>query len=235
MMDQNSGVKNFFYTDEILNELETSLSRERLGTYLAATGGDREKAIRLYIWNTEVSAAFYAPLQGLEVALRNAMHRRLAERYGPAWYDNPDAGLDGGALDRLESARSGLKQSDPPQVVAALSFGFWVSLLGPGGRIDARRARRKANYEMTLWRPALRGVFVHRRPLNRGQAHRPLDDLRILRNRIAHHEPIFRKNLTLHHERLLDVAGWISPVTRAWIEHLSRVPAIIESTAGGTP
>ena len=231
MMDRKAGVKNFFYTDEILNELETSLSRERLGTYLAATGGDREKAIRLYIWNTDVSAAFYGPLQGLEVALRNAMHHRLAGRYGPIWYDNPAAGLDGGALDRLESAKSGLKQGNPPQLVAALSFGFWVSLLGSGGRIDARR---RANYEMTLWRPTLRGVFAHRRLLTRRQAHRPLDDLRLLRNRIAHHEPIFRQNLALHHERLLDVAGWISPATRAWIEHHSRVPAIIESAAGGT-
>ena len=232
MMDREPSVKNFFYTDEILDELETSLSRERLGTYLVATGGDREKAIRLYIWNTEVSAAFYGPLQGLEVALRNAMHRLLAGRYGPAWYDNPAAGLDAGALDRLESARSGLKQGNPSQVVAVLSFGFWVSLLGPGGRIDARR---RANYEMTLWRPALRGVFAHRRPLTRRQVHRPLDDLRILRNRIAHHEPIFRQNLALHHERLLDVAGWISPATRAWIEHHSRVLTIIESAAGGIP
>lgn len=234
MVDPKPGVKNFFYTAEILDELETALSRERLRTYLAATGGDREKAIRLYIWNTEVSAAFYGPLQGLEVALRNAMHRRLAERYGPAWYDNPDAGLDGGALERLESARSGLKRtnSDPPQVVAALSFGFWVSLLGPGGRIDARR---RANYEMTLWRPALRGVFVHRRPLKRSQSHRPLNELRKLRNRIAHHEPIFTRNLALQHGRLLDVTGWISPATRAWIEHHSRVPSIIEWTADGSP
>ena len=232
MMDRERSVKNFFYTDEILNELETSLSRERLRTYLDATGGDREEAIRLYIWNTDVSAAFYGPLQGLEVALRNAMHHRLAGRYGPAWYDNPAAGLDVGALDRLESARSGLKQGNPPQLVPALSFGFWVSLLGPGGRIDARH---RANYEMTLWRPALRGVFAHRRLLTRRQAHRPLDDLRLLRNRIAHHEPIFRQNLALHHERLLDVTGWISPATRAWIEHHSRVPAIIESAAGGTP
>ena len=38
----------------------------------------------LYAWNTAVSAAFYGPLQGLEVALRNAMHRRLAERLGAA-------------------------------------------------------------------------------------------------------------------------------------------------------
>ena len=41
-------------------------------------------------------------------------------------------------------------------LVATLPFGFWVALLGAGGRIE--RAGPKADYEKTLWRPALRGV-----------------------------------------------------------------------------
>lgn len=59
---------------------------------------------------------------------------------------------------------------------------------GSGGRLESGR---KANYEMTLWRPALRQVFAHCATLTRRQAHEPLNDLRILRNRIAHHAPIF--------------------------------------------
>ena len=70
-----------------------------MSTYLRATGGDREKALHLYTWNTALSAAFYGPLQGLEVALRNALHRQLTERYGAEWYDNPAAGLDTGGLE----------------------------------------------------------------------------------------------------------------------------------------
>ena len=92
MVDREPGVKPFFYTEETLDELETALSLARLSTYLGAAGGDRERAIRLHAWNTAVGAAFYGPLQGLEVVLRNAMHRRLAEWYGPAWYDHPGAG-----------------------------------------------------------------------------------------------------------------------------------------------
>lgn len=94
MVYRGAGVNSFLYTEEAIEEIETSLSRERLSTYLDAAGDDRERAIRFHAWNTAVSAAFYGPLQGLEVALRNAMHRPLAERYGPAWYDNPDTGLD---------------------------------------------------------------------------------------------------------------------------------------------
>ncbi len=230
MMDREPVVKTFSYTDDVIDRLEAALSHERLGTYLNAGGGDREKAIRLHVWNTTISAAFYGPLQGLELALRNAVHGRLSERYGPAWYDNPAAGLDKGALERVERAKTGLlwdnREMKPAQVVAALSFGFWVSLLGPGGRIGTGR---KANYEMTLWRPAIRGAFPHRTRLNRRQAHRPLDRLRDLRNRIAHHEPIFERNLTSDHRQIVDVAGWISPTIQAWIEHYSQVPAIIEA------
>ena len=229
MVNREPGVKTFLYTGEVLDELEASLSRERLRIYLGATGGDREQAIRLHVWNTAVSAAFYGPLQGLEVTLRNAMYRRLVERYGPAWYDNPAAGLDKGALERIGSAKSELARDDPgsnlPRIVAALSFGFWISLLGRGGRTGAGH---KANYEMTLWRPALRGAFSYRASLTRSQVHRPLNTLRILRNRIAHHEPIFTRELTADHERILEVAGWISPDARNWIEHHSRVPAMIE-------
>ena len=236
MTDRKPSVKPFSYTDKILDQLEQSLSPERLVTYLDAVEGDREQAIQLYDWNTAASAAFYGPLQGLEVALRNAMHRRLSERYGPAWYDNPAAGLDKGALERVKSAKSGLvrdrRENNSPQVVAALSFGFWISLLGSGGRTEAGR---KANYEMTLWRPALRCVFAHCAKLNRRQAHCPLNALRILRNRIAHHEPIFMRNLTEDHERILDVAGWISPTTRAWIDHHSAVPGLIEAAPSRAP
>ena len=221
-------VNDFCYTDGILDDLEVSLSSERLGTYLEATDEDREEAVRLHVWNTAVSAAFYGPLQILEVTLRNAMNRRLGEEYGAAWYDNDCAGLNSHASNLISSAKDKLEQdghgNDPHRVVAALSFGFWVSLLGRGG--DG------ADYEGTLWRPALRDAFPHCGRLNRRQAHQPLNALRKLRNRIAHHEPIFSRNLVEDHERILKVTGWISPATRAWVEHHSRVPAVL-NVAGG--
>ncbi len=96
--------------DPVLDALQASLSPERFATYLAAAGGNRPEALRLYTWNTALSAAFYGPLQGLEVAVRNAMHRELSARYGPAWYDNPQAGLDAGALDRISAGKDELRR-----------------------------------------------------------------------------------------------------------------------------
>ena len=229
MADRGVGVNPFSYTEETLTEIEAALSHERLQPYLNATGEALERALRLYLWNTALSAAFYGPLQGLEVILRNAIHHQLANRYGSVWYENLDVGLDRGALGRIRQAISELTRdghtSDAPRIVATLSFGFWVSLLGSGGRLESGR---KANYEMTLWRPALRQVFAHRATLTRRQAHGPLNELRILRNRIAHHEPIFARNLTADHARILEVMGWVSPGIRTWTAHHSQLPALLE-------
>lgn len=232
MAEQLAQVKHlsYPYSEDTFGDLERSFSPERMSTYLVAAGGAGDAALRLYAWNTAVSAAFYASLQGLEVALRNSMHDRLASRYGAEWYDNEDAGIDMRGVARIESAKDDLRRNgraaEPSRMVAALSFGFWISLLGHGGRVDD--SGRKANYEMTLWRPALRGAFPCREALTRRQAHSPLDHLRVLRNRIAHHEPIFRRHLSRDHERILEVTGWISPGAREWIESHSRTPELLE-------
>ncbi len=232
MGDQEFVVKSAFsYSDAVIDALETSLSPERMETYAKRSGNDREKAVRLYTWNTAISAAFYGPLQGLEVALRNALHRELAEKYGTNWYDNPAAGLDDGTLKRLSRARSELRRGryadDPSHMVAALSFGFWVALLGAGGRTPDGG---KANYEMTIWRSGVFRSFPHVR-LSRKAVHEPLDYLRTFRNRIAHHEPIFDRHLAADYDSLLRVVGWINPKTRDWIEHHSRVPTLLAQSA----
>lgn len=56
----------------------------------------------------------------------------------------------------------------------------------------------------------------------------PLRDLHVLRNRIAHHEPIHNRPLIELHELALTTAGWVCPVTRQWIADRSRVPALLQ-------
>ena len=223
----------YLYTASAIASLEASLSPERIATYVAAAGGDREKALRLYTWNTAASAAFYGPLQGLEIALRNGMHGELGRRFGARWYDDPACGLDAGALRRVQAAKDELARDgfpvDPPRMVAAFSFGFWVSLLGPGGRLSGGYSR--ANYEMTLWRPCLHKAFPNIRA-GRRKVHQPLDYLRTFRNRIAHHEPIFARHLAQDYASILEVTGWVSAGVRSWIDHHSRVGAVLGMSVG---
>lgn len=212
----------FLYSPDILEALERTLSLDRLSTYRAVMATP-EMALHLYAWNTAVSAAFYGPLQALEVALRNAFHQALVPVYGLHWYDNPLAGLTPVACARIAEAKQKLQDNrkpvTPPGVVAELSFGFWERLLsrGPGGN---------RNYEVTLWRPALHRAFPYaRRP--RTEVHRPLPGLRDLRNRIAHHEPIFAHDLAADYRTILDVIGWMCPDTRDWVAYHSKVPAVL--------
>ena len=63
----------------------TALSRPRFDSYVRATQGDVDTAVRLYWWNIEISTAFYGLLHCLEVALRNALHVQDAAEVRLSW------------------------------------------------------------------------------------------------------------------------------------------------------
>jgi hypothetical protein len=79
-----------------------------------------------------------------------------------------------------------------------------------------------------LWLPCLRDAFPGIRGTGlRRDVHDALRDLHLLRNRIAHHEPIHNRPLAQLHAVALTAAGWICPTTQAWIAARSRVPALL--------
>ena len=99
-------------------------------------------------------------------------------------------------------------------------------MLSSGGRLE-ESSDRKANYARTLWKPALRSAFPHRTFLTRRQAQSAFERLRRLRNKVAHHEPIFERPLREDYRHILTVTGWISSEARLWIERNSRVPWLL--------
>lgn len=58
--------------------------------------------------------------------------------------------------------------------------------------------------------------------------------IHVLRNRIAHHEPIFRRNVAHDYADMLTLVGWISNEARGWVEELSRVPVLQAQRPGRT-
>jgi hypothetical protein len=54
-----------------------TFSASRLSLYLKACEGDERKAHELYLWNSEISSAFWELLGHLEVALRNKISSQL--------------------------------------------------------------------------------------------------------------------------------------------------------------
>ncbi|WP_431882782.1 hypothetical protein [Micromonospora gifhornensis] len=199
--------------------LERALSAGRLEPYVKAAGGGLAEGIQLYEWNTAVSAAFFEVLGHFEVVLRNALHEQLRVLGGREdWWLAPRFDFTPPANDMIAKACAEMGRrcasGSPGHVVAALPFGFWVALLSAGG---------DCNYEMSLWRPGLRQAFPGYSG-TRARLHPRLNTLRLLRNRIAHHEPIYRRHLAADHDTVLEVVGWTVPGFANWMRQRSRVP-----------
>jgi len=198
---------------------EEALSLERFGRYLTWAAGDRAQAIALYGLNTRLSESLYTPLQTLEVALRNRIHTVLAEAKGADWY-----GEAAGLLlvphqsEQVAKAIQELTQAGKPVtaggVVASLTFSFWTTMFNK-------------DYE-TLWQQTLHRIAAPTAPkgLKRKSFSGPLTPIRVLRNRIAHHEPILSWNLRKNHARIMELIEWLSPPAEKWCCENDRFPQI---------
>lgn len=198
--------------------LEHALSHERFSRYLAWAGDDRDRAIAIYTLNTRLSECLYTPLQMLEVVLRNRIHAVMSEAKGENWFREPGLLLGDRQSDQLAKAvadieRTG-RQATSGRVVAELTFSFWTGMFG-------------AAYEV-LWQKTLHRIVVPPAPksLKRKSFSGPLTPIRILRNRIAHHEPIIMWNLGGHHDAMLEITRWLSPAAARWCGQNSRFASV---------
>ena len=203
-----------------LTSLPSIIGADRFAPYLAAQGTSSVEAIRLYSWNVEASAALLGAYAALEVGLRNAIHDQLSTSFGqPDWW--LIAGLSTNDLDQVTEAenylnrRKGVGTWGSGHVVAELKTSFWEGLL-------------VNRYHAALWDQRLEHAFPHysgRRADLRGRMER----LRLLRNRAAHHEPIFARDLKIDHQYMCELAGFVSSDLKAWIASHSRLPGVIAS------
>nr|WP_243429860.1 Abi family protein [Acetobacter sacchari] len=194
---------------------------ERFSRYLSWAGGDRQKAIDLYALNTRLSEALYVPLQMLEVALRNRVHAVLSDSKGSRWYETPNFLVGRHQEEQVaavvtELSRLG-KEATPGRVVAALTLSFWTTMVGKP-------------YE-DLWQTELYQIARHRdgKGLTRKHLSGPLTPIRILRNRIAHHEPILAWDLKKHHFMTLQITEWLSLEAADWCRSLDRFQQVFPS------
>lgn len=204
------------------------LSAERFSTYLLWADNDVALGERLYGYNVQLSADFYSSLHMLEIALRNKCDAALTGAYSAAWFDNPAVLTDPYQRQCVQEARNLLqrerKAATHGQMIAELNFGFWSSLFG-----------RSSNH---LW-ATLRHIFSTG-GLQRATVAQKLRDLRRLRNRIAHYEPILAQPLPALHADVLNLTSWMSVEAAAWITTHSQItypatPLIITDPATGQP
>ncbi|KAA1419105.1 hypothetical protein F0U44_11655 [Nocardioides humilatus] len=194
--------------------LAALLSPARIGPYLSATSNDWTRAIALYDWNTRISAAFFESIHYLEVGLRNALDDAAARFIGAGWLHPSSPVLSRRSREAIVVATRHAGGTTAPRgkLVAELPFGFWWSLLAD-------------EYNRRLWQPALRHAFEE--PVRRRRLHADLDDLRRLRNRIAHHEPIHTRPLETDFARVQDISNRIGSALGSHIATTSRVPVVL--------
>jgi len=201
------------------DDIERALSLERFGRYVAWAGGDRRRAVELYSLNARISEALYIPIHGLEIALRNRIHTVMSEAEGERWFEVDGLLLAPHQKDQLATAIAEIeedgKEASAGRVVAALTFSFWTAMLSPV-------------YE-ALWRSTLNRIAETEegKRLPRKSFTRPLTQIRLLRNRTAHHEPILHWNLAKHHRNIVQLTGWLSPAVSQWVALMDRFDAVI--------
>lgn len=100
------------------------------------------------------------------------------------------------------------------RVTAELSFGFWRNMLLP-------------KYEAALWTP----VHTHFQdlPANVGllELEGSCERVRILRNRVSHHEPLIGRNITIDYSQTLELLRWLSSEKEAWLKPRLEIMAIL--------
>lgn len=202
------------------------LSVPRMSTYLNAAGGDLDTAMNLYGWNARASAALMVPFHFTEVAIRNAASEALTSAYGPDWpwqaaFENTLPSPSGPVFNpKRELTQTRRKHGTAGKVIADLKFAFWVNIFTR--RHDGR-----------LWDHRILGVFPHAsgtpaRGL-RNRIHGDLEEIRKLRNRVAHHEPIFDCDLDDHVGRMLELIEFRSTSTSKWVLAMEEVTELLDS------
>jgi hypothetical protein len=200
------------------------ISSERLKTYEDQTD-NLERAIALHNQTLQLGSSLMSMIALFELALRNSTNMRLAETFGDHdWLVSgsgvipllkPEKGKIKEAIKHARKAKYaklshkekklldafafpgavpiGTSHEDRVrerqklfvvshgQVISQTTFYFWKRLYG-------------AEYENSLWKPCIKRVFPNKK-LDRSDIASALEKVYAIRNRVAHHEPVYGDRL----------------------------------------
>ena len=219
------GAREAHLPSTFVPDLYLALSQDRLEAY-RPTGGTDLDMLTNYFWNIDLIEALVPCMHAVELALRNSLHNALTSHYGTdMWFYQPGV-LESGGVINLGKALQDAAQKPPLQagkIVAALSFGFWVSLLG-------------GKYERRLWQPnsfALqKTVFPHAAGVSQQAIAQRFHAILKLRNRCFHHEGIWFRPALLHeHAEIHETIGWINPTLQQAILAVDNFPQAVAGRA----
>lgn len=175
---------------------------ERLNRYQILADAHSVDVYSFYRWNQSICLSLFDDISAVEVAMRSAMARELVAVFGINWFEDESI-LDSQALKSIGAILDRTKKTitDPGELhgklVASLTLGFWVKLLGRGDRLvvfnkitKKQVSSTKRVYDDLLWKPALRNSFPNANALDRASVESLARDMQFARNRVAHHEHV---------------------------------------------
>lgn len=181
----------------------------RVAVFLRAAGGDPVKALELHDWNEAAGAAFYAPLQKVELGLKVKVASAMVATYGPDWFVHPAFVQihDWSVHNEIATTTRRLMAAELPVdgdgMMDKASFGLWAGLLRPV-------------FNPPVWMKQLRVAFP---ALPTDRKRHDLSTLASravnLRNRIDHHEALIGLDLSHCHADTMLLLKWIDPALQA--------------------
>ncbi len=198
-------------TKEELEQYRYTLSTERLQSFIQNETDTLDIILERYKNNIRISQALYPELSILEVTLRNAINSTLCKHISETWLEDEikqQKFLFTHEYSKLVKAYNDTQQEYKPQdftigkVIANLNFGFWTGLCS-----------KKYNSEIWNKGRCFQGIFPNY-PTGKQQISnfsKKLNSIRSLRNRIFHHEPIFKypQNLLNKYNEILEMLNYL--------------------------
>lgn len=184
--------------------LEAVFSKERLEPYYAYRSECFDAVISRYFWNVRLCESLYPTLHYLEISLRNKIHHEAVVHFSRDDWFCGLFNLGTSEYKCIKKALNTLRRRSKcttasGAIIAELSFVFWVNLFNK-------------NYDVLLYRPVLSKVFsdAPKSRRTRDSIRAMLDRIRILRNRVFHHEPIWnQQDIFQTRNDILEIIAWL--------------------------
>ena len=174
-------------------DFEAAISQDRLRKYVQACSNDTKRAMTLYRYNLKLSQELFVLIGCFEVSLRNKIDKEMRVHYGNDWLR--DFIVPGGFFDRdprvagtkniIKKAYDGLfshHNYSHTKLLAEMEFGVWKYMFN--------------NVQYRLTGRILLNIFPNKpfstsiNQYDNTFVYNELDTINVIRNRIAHHEPI---------------------------------------------
>lgn len=212
-------------------------SGERINRYLKACNYNVDVAIKLYKFNIQASQALYPLLSVFEVSLRNAVDQSIAYFFNDknwlitqrlqfvdhvqmVFKDSSGAVYtDQYFRNKLIKAENWLNKRNElithGKLLAELTFGFWLKFFDKNS--------------MKVLNGAPLNAFVNKPRISLWDIHQHIKSVHLLRNRIAHNEPICfnpsgvicLETLADYESKLVEALGWLGTDLVTWTEKLN--------------